>query len=214
MRLGIFGGSFDPPHLGHLAVAQDAIEALALEELLLVPARVSPFKVGEPVSAGALRAEMLEAAVAGHPRMRVWRGELERPAPSYTRDTLTQIRDEHPGAELLLLMGDDQWASFPGWRSPREILGLVRVCVLTRSPEAAGRDAPEWPHERVPTRRMEISSTEIRERVAAGLSVRFLVPEAVRSLIEVRGLYGTSDTTSDTAPDPAASATGLRTPGP
>lgn len=190
MRLGVFGGSFDPPHVGHLAVAQDAAEALALDLLLLVPARVSPFKIHDPGTPGEIRADMLERALAGHPRLRVWRGELERPAPSFTMDTLRALRTQYPEADLFLLMGEDQWGSFPNWREPEAILALAQVCVLDR--DAPGDDAGpgSWPHQRVRTRRVDVSSTEIRARVAAGSSIRYLVPETVRDAITTNRLYG------------------------
>lgn len=190
MRVGVFGGSFDPPHVGHLVVAQDATEALALDLLLLVPARVSPFKVQDSATPGEVRAEMLERALAGHPLMRVWRGELERPAPSYTVETLRDLATHYPGAEFFLLMGQDQWAGFSNWRDPEEILTIAQVCVLDRD---AGNDAPalgQRPHRRVHTRRVDVSSTEIRERVAAGQSIRYLVPEPVRDAITTNRLYG------------------------
>lgn len=190
MRVGVFGGSFDPPHVGHLAVAQDAAEALSLDLLLLVPARVSPFKAGEAVTPGEVRLELLRRALAGHPDLEAWPGELARPAPSYTVDTLREVRSQYPGADLFLLMGDDQWASFPDWRSPREILELATVCVLARAGDADGDGAPDWPHLRLPTRRVDVSSSEIRERAALGRSIRFLVPERVREAIIENRLYG------------------------
>jgi len=190
VRLGVFGGSFDPPHVGHLAVAQDAAEALALDLLLLVPARVSPHKVHDPGTAGDVRAEMLELGLSEHPLLKVWRGELERAAPSFTVDTLRELRREYPAAELFLLLGQDQWEAFPRWRDPEAILAVASVCVLDRDATGdAGR--PEgWPHLRVPTRRVDVSSTEIRERVAAGRSIRYLVPETVREAITKHRLYG------------------------
>lgn len=189
MKIGVFGGSFDPPHLGHLAVAQDAMEALELDLLLFVPARVSPFKVEDRGTDPEIRASMVEGALADHPRMRVWRGELSRPAPSYTVDTLEALRSEHPEAELHLLMGSDQWASFRDWKDPERIAGLARVCVLAREGEDGSGTDLVPPH-RVPVRRVDVSSTEIRERVAGGRSIRFLVPETVRTVIWENELYG------------------------
>ena len=192
MEIGVFGGSFDPPHLGHLNVARDAREALGLDRVLLVPARRSPFKTPEETpTPGELRVRLCEAAVDGEEGLAVWPGELERPAPSYTVDTLDALKGE--GRRLTLLIGEDQWARFHEWHRPRRILELARVAVLGRGgydgPDRPGGPGP-WPCARVSVRRIEISSTEIRRRVREGRSVRFLVPEAVRSLIEQHSLYG------------------------
>jgi nicotinate-nucleotide adenylyltransferase len=189
VRIGIFGGSFDPPHIGHLAVAQDALEALELDLLYFVPARISPFKIHDPGTDPSIRADLVEHALAGHPALRVWRGELERPAPSYTVETVEALRRIHPDGVLHLLMGSDQWSSFPRWRSPGRIVELATICVMGRAngADAAGEGA--FDARPVPTRRIDVSSTEVRERVAAGRSIRFLVPESVRRGIEENGLY-------------------------
>ena len=201
MEIGVFGGSFDPPHLGHLNVARDAAEHLGLGRVLLVPAHRSPFKTDSDATAPDLRRGMCEAAVAGDPLFEVWDGELRRPPPSWTVDSLEAL--ETPGRRLTLLMGQDQWATFHRWKAPRRILELARVAVLDRG----GYDGPpgpadgDWPCVRVPVRRLEISSTEIRDRVRTGRSIRYLVPEPVRSLIESNTLYGEPT---------AGSAVGLR----
>lgn len=195
MEIGVFGGSFDPPHLGHLAVAQDAQEALGLDLILFVPARVSPFKTEESGTDPDIRLRMVETALAGHPGFRVWDGELRRDPPSFTVDTLAALNAEYGQASLTLLMGEDQWASFPDWRAPERILDLARVAVLDREGhEDSGGDPEEgeWPSVRVAVRRMDISSTEIRERVREGRSIRFLVPESVRKQILSHNLYGAS----------------------
>lgn len=192
MRIGIFGGSFDPPHVGHLAVAQDAVEGLKLDLLYFVPARVSPFKLGVVGTDPQVRAALVELALEGHPRMRVWKGELTRPAPSYTVETLNEIAELHPGAELFLLMGSDQWASFSDWREPERIVELATVCVMGRT----GGALPErdrFGARSIRTRRIDVSSSEVRERVGARRSIRFLVPESVRHEIEERQLYRESE---------------------
>ena len=170
------------------------MEALSLDRLLLVPARVSPFKQDAPVTPGEIRVRLLEAAVAGDPAMEVWRGEVDRPGPSYTVDTLRELQRAFPGASLFLLMGEDQWASFSGWREPDAILSMAAVCVLHRAGGSEAAVGGDHPHRQLPTRRMDVSSSEVRERVAAGRSVRYLVPESVRALIHEQRLY-----------DPAAS---------
>jgi nicotinate-nucleotide adenylyltransferase len=192
VEIGVFGGSFDPPHLGHLNVARDALEWLELDQVLFVPARRSPFKGRvEGAAPGAVRKGLCEAAIREEPGMAVWDGELHRPEPSYTVDTLASLQE--PGRRLTLLLGADQWAQFHRWREPRRILDMARVGVLTRGgyegPDGPSGDGP-WPCVRVPVRRIEVSSTEIRRRARAGRSIRFLVPEAVRRIIEHQSLYG------------------------
>lgn len=165
------------------------MEALSLDRLLLIPAGVSPFKQDAPVTPGEVRVRLLEAAVAGDPAMEIWRGEVERPGPSFTVDTLRELRRAFPGASFFLLMGEDQWASFSGWREPDAILSMATVCVLRRGDAAEVAGDADLPHRQLPTRRMDVSSSEVRERVAAGRSVRYLVPEAVRALIHEQRLY-------------------------
>ena len=192
VEIGVFGGTFDPPHLGHLNVARDALEALRLDRVIFVPARRSPLKAERATRTPAeLRATLCEAAVAGEPGLSVWRGELERPAPSYTVDTLEALGAD--GDRLTLPIGEEQWARFHLWKRTGRILELARVAVLTRGgyDGPAGPEGPgPWPCSRVAVRRIEISSTEIRSRVREGRSVRFLVPEPVRRIIEQQSLYG------------------------
>ncbi len=190
MEIGVFGGSFDPPHLGHLNVARDAAEHLGLDRILLVPAHRSPSKTVDDGEDPEWRRRMCEAAVAGDPLFEVWDGELRRPPPSWTVDSLETLRS--PDRRLTLLMGQDQWATFHRWKEPRRILELARVGILDRGGYEGPSGPPEgdWPCVRVPVRRMEISSTEIRERIRSGRSIRYLVPEPVRTLIESNTLYG------------------------
>ncbi|MHB1169170.1 MAG: nicotinate-nucleotide adenylyltransferase [Longimicrobiales bacterium] len=133
MRLGIFGGTFDPPHLGHLIVAQDAALALALDRVLFVPAGTPPHKRDRQLSPAAARLAMVEAATAGNDRFDVEPWELEQTGPSYTLTTLRHLRQQHPEAELWLLIGADQWAEFATWRGPEEILSLACVGVIGRA---------------------------------------------------------------------------------
>jgi nicotinate-nucleotide adenylyltransferase len=179
--------------VGHLIVAQDTLERLGLDRIRFVPARVSPFKVEE---AGAtppeLRMEMVEAAIAGHPAFEASRVELERAGPSYTVETLRELRRAHPGMRLTLLLGGDQWSAFRRWREPDAILELARVAVFGRSgADLEPLEGLRLPHCTVPVTRIDLSSTAIRERVRRGRSIRYLVPEPVRLLIEANGLYTT-----------------------
>jgi nicotinate-nucleotide adenylyltransferase len=189
--VGVFGGTFDPPHVGHLVAARDALEYLGLDVVRFVPAHRSPFKREGASSGPGDRLEMVTRAVASDPALRVSRDEIERDPPSYTVDTLRRFSAGEPGTRWTLLLGADQWASFAEWREPHEIARLARIAVLTRE----GRDPEvmkggvDVPIIRVPVTRLDISSSEIRERVGRGRSVRYLVPEPVRAFIESKELY-------------------------
>jgi nicotinate-nucleotide adenylyltransferase len=199
VRLGVFGGTFDPPHIGHLVAAQDALTSLALDRVVLVPAAVPPHKLDRTITPGRIRLELLRAAVAGDARFEVDDLELRREGPSWTVDTLRALGAARPDAELFLLMGADQYAELDTWREPDEIRRLARIAVLARAgtevPAGADRAA-------VNVTRIDITSTEIRRRVAAGLPIRFLVPAPVEALIARHGLYGAA------APGPAPGSGG------
>lgn len=188
MRVGIFGGTFDPPHLGHLAVASDLHSRLSLDRVIFVPAAVSPFKRGADSAAAEIRLEMTVAATAGDPRFVVERLEIDRPPPSYTVDTLRELRSRLPGAELWLLVGADVARDLGRWNSPAEIARLARLAVFARDGDSVLAE-PGDPFTRIPVLRLDISSTEIRRRVWAGEPIRYLVPDAVREIIEREGLY-------------------------
>lgn len=189
MRIGIFGGTFDPPHVGHLIAAQDAYSALGLDRLLFVPAAVPPHKQGVVSTPAEARLEMLRAAVAGDPRFEVDDVELRRPGPSYTVDTLRELRRRDPSAALTLLMGVDQFRDLHTWREPLEIARLAEVVVLTRAGVADVGTPLDIPYRLVPVTRVDLSATEIRRRVAAGEPIRYLVPAAVESIIVREGFY-------------------------
>ena len=196
MRVGIFGGSFDPVHVGHLAIANAALESVPLDRVLFVLARRAPLKERGPVAGEADRLAMLELAVAGEPRFSVSRIELERAGPSYTVDTLEALS----GADLLfLILGGDALAALPRWKDPDRIATLATLVVAERpgAPERAGHeqkgtvvafDAP----------RLDISSLELRARAARGRSLRYLVPDPVWRHIEARGLYRAEGPSSGT----------------
>jgi nicotinate-nucleotide adenylyltransferase len=188
VRLGVFGGTFDPPHIGHLVAAQDALTELGLDRVILVPAAAPPHKLDRPITPGRIRLELLQAAVGGDPRFEVADLELRRSGPSWTVDTLRALRERSPGAELFLLVGVDQFVEFETWREPEEIRRLARIVVLARGGGAAPAGG-DWIT--VSVTRADITSTEVRRRVAAGLPIRFLVPAAVEALIVRHGLYGT-----------------------
>jgi nicotinate-nucleotide adenylyltransferase len=191
VRIGILGGTFDPPHLGHLVAAEDALSCLGLDAVRLVPARVSPFKVGEMQTAAEERVALVRAAVAGNPHLQVGLQEVEREPPSYTVDTLRYCSAEEPEVRWTLLLGVDQWASFGNWKEPEEIARMARIAVLTREGQdpAAVDPGVDVPWQAVPVTRIDISSSLVRERRGRGESIRYLVPEAVRTLIEAKELY-------------------------
>lgn len=189
MRLAIFGGSFDPPHVGHLLAAQDAFDALSLDRLILVPAAAQPLKSASPTPP-ELRYEMVRLTF-DDPRFEVSRVELERGGVSFTVDTLAHFATVYPDAERHLLLGADVLATFHQWREPARVLELARPVILEReageAPVPAGAGDGRW--QRLATRRIDVSSTEIRQRVRAGKSIRGFVTESVAALIERDGLY-------------------------
>lgn len=185
--IGLFGGSFDPVHHGHLIVGQVAAEQLKLHALRFVPAREQPFKRGMHRSSAEHRAAMLSLATAGTAGFEVELSELERPGPSYTVDTLRHLRQREPDAELLLLLGADAAAELPAWREAAEIPRLARVAVFAR-PGSPVPQAP-WVSAVVTVPAIDISATEIRARVARGKSVRYWVPDAVAEYIATHRLY-------------------------
>lgn len=188
MRLGVYGGTFDPPHLGHLVAASETCEALGLDRVLWVPSAVHPLKAGRVRTAPELRLEMVRAAVAGDPRFAADDLELRRQGPSYTVDTLRALRAREPGAELFLVTGADILGELHRWRAPDEVLRLATLVVVSRAGEAlspAGGAAARA----VEITRVDVSSTQVRRLAAAGKSIRYLVPEAVRAVIERERLY-------------------------
>jgi nicotinate-nucleotide adenylyltransferase len=194
VNIGLFGGTFDPPHTGHLIVAQDAALALGLDRILFVPAARPPHKAGHALTAAKLRVAMLELAVGDDPRFAIEGVELLRSGPSYTVDTLRALHQARPGTAWTLLVGADQYADFGTWREPGEILRLARLGVLSRggSASSGGGSAAAGDGERVvhvAVTRIDISSTDVRRRVAAGLSIRYLVPAPVASYIDSHRLY-------------------------
>jgi nicotinate-nucleotide adenylyltransferase len=191
-RLGIFGGTFDPPHHGHLIVAADAFEALRLDRLLFVPAAEPPHKVGAVSATAEQRIRMVAAAIESDDRFALDDLETRRQGTSYTVDTLRALKSRDPDAELVFLLGIDQFRALASWREPDEVALLARLGVLSRSGEAPDLSGP-YPAVHVPVTRVDLSATEIRNRVRAGLSIRYRVPEAVREIIEGEGLYRGDD---------------------
>lgn len=185
--IGLFGGSFDPVHHGHLIVAQVAVEALSLDTLRFVPAREQPFKQGRHRSSPKHRAAMLSLAIAGNPAFALERSELERPGPSYTVHTLEDLRRRRPNSELVLLLGADAAAELGAWHEAARIPQLARVVVFARPGASVPSSASIAQVIEVPA--IDVSATEIRRRVHRGRSIRYWVPDAVAEYIIRHRLY-------------------------
>ena len=194
MRLGVFGGTFDPIHLGHLRAAENALECLALDRVAFVPAGTPPHRA-EPLSSALDRYAMAALATAGHPRFAVSDVELRRDGPSYTVDTVACLRRESPDAEVFVIVGSDTFPEMATWKEHDRLMALCTVAVVARPGErsdTAGEAANLEPSSRVA--RVEgpglaISASAIRGRVRQQRSVRYLVPEAVADYIAKRALY-------------------------
>ena len=181
MRIGLLGGSFDPVHYGHLRAAEWSLEALALDRVLLVPARRSPFK-GPGIASDRDRLAMLKRAAADNPRFEVETCELDREPPSYTVDTLRTLTRRAPGDAFILILGSDAAKDLEKWREIGEIRSLADLRILARPDESSGPEALAFEG-------LSVSSTGIRRAVSAGRSIRYLTPDSVRLYIEEKGLY-------------------------
>ena len=198
MRIGVYGGTFDPVHLGHLAVAEAVRDAAGLARVLFVPNSRQPLKVDGPYATGAQRLRMVEAAVAGNQGFAVSTLEIGQVGPSYTIESLDTLRVAQPEVEWRFILGTDAVNGLGSWRQPDRIIAEYRPLVLIR----AGWERIDWPAlERVrPNARalidvvdvphLAIASRELRERVRQGRTIRYLVPDAVRAIIEAERIYG------------------------
>ena len=203
MRLGILGGTFDPIHLGHLLLAEECREILALDKVLFVPAGQPWLKAGQPLTAAIHRLRMVELATADNPHFEVLRWEVERPGPSYTVDTLERLRVElGSDAELHFILGLDALADFPRWKDPERILQLANLAVVPRPGYSTEGDADDivagiksrYPAyadriTRLAVASVAISATDLRRRAAIGQSLRYRTPAAVGEYIGEKGLY-------------------------
>ncbi|MHB1354929.1 MAG: nicotinate-nucleotide adenylyltransferase [Anaerolineae bacterium] len=201
-RLGVFGGTFDPIHLGHLVVAEEARTSLALDGILFIPARVSPFKLGQATACAEDRLRMVELAIADNIAFQTCRLEIEREGPSYTVDTLQQLRALYgPQPELYLLMGTDSLAMIASWHHVTELVQLARIVAYTRPGASFDLDGL---NRKVPglaaavnlldAVKLDISATDIRRRVRTGRTIRYMVPPSVEAYIHQHGLYLTEGT--------------------
>jgi len=182
-KIAIYGGTFDPVHHGHLIVAREAIERLGAEQVIFIPARVSPLRKTAPVARDEIRLLMIKAAIENEPGFAVDDCELLRPPPSYTIDTIEQIRQRNSEATIYCLIGEDNVDKLTKWRRFADLEKMVHLVVLDRS--------GQQPHHAYPIirRKIDISATEIRKRVATGRSIRYFVPPAVEEIIRREKLY-------------------------
>ena len=199
MRLGILGGAFNPPHIGHLVCAQEALVQLELESVLFVPVGEAPHRELEQDPGAEARVEMCHRAVSRDDRLELSRIEVDRPGPSYTVDTLRELRERSPEGELVLVLGGDQAATLPSWRDPDAVLRLATVAAVPRT---------GWSRERIEVKvasvkgaqrlvffdmpRVDVSSSLVRKRAGEGTPIRYLVPDGVADYIFAHGLYGAS----------------------
>jgi nicotinate-nucleotide adenylyltransferase len=214
LRIGILGGAFNPPHIGHLVCAQETLLQLELEQVLWIPAGQPPHRELEADPGAEARLEMVELAIAGDERFTSSRIELDRDGPSYTSDTLRELRRQAPDDELFLILGGDQAAALSSWHEPEEVLALATVAVVERvtwTRNAIGikigrlRGAERVRYLDMPL--MQVSSTVIRRRVAAERPIRYFVPEKVESYIAANGLYRAERPAAETASAAAAETT-------
>ena len=202
MRVGILGGTFDPVHLGHLIIAEESRLSLALDRVLFVPAGQPWLKAGQPLTEAGHRRRMVELAVASNPHFDCLSSELDRPGPSYTVDTLAELRaDWGPDVELHFILGQDAFASFHRWKEPGRLLELARLVVVSRpgyheeqQDAIINRTLARYREQGdritvLPVPMVDFSATEIRRRAAAGRSFRYQVPEPVEQYIIEQGLY-------------------------
>jgi len=208
MRLGIFGGSFDPPHHGHLLLAECCREACQLDQVWFLPTAVPPHKQDKQLTTAEARIEMLQLAIAGNPAFSVSSYEVERGGVNYTVDTLAHFRQEDPDGQLFFLLGADMLHDLPNWRQAAKVCELATPVVVSRpgtgqldfdalAPVASAQRIDTIRSHQVEMPQVEISSTEIRRRVSQQLSIRYRTPRSVEKYIETHGLYrkeiGTTD---------------------
>jgi nicotinate-nucleotide adenylyltransferase len=197
LRVGVLGGSFDPPHIGHLILAEEARDQLGLDKVLFAPAGQQPLKQGQRVTAVEDRVRMTELATADNDSFEVSRGDVDRPGPHYTVDLIAIIAAQlPPDAEIYFLMGFDSLRDLPKWRDPDKLIRIARLVALTRPDTPIEWDALEaaLPGVRERVRlldmpELEIASRDLRERVRTGRSIRYMVTDAVLGFIVAKGLY-------------------------
>jgi len=196
-RIGVFGGTFDPIHNAHLAMAQAAMRSAGLDRVLFVVSASPPHKRRGPLAGAEDRYAMVSEALADEPGMAPSRVELDRPGPSYMADTLRILQDEYGDAELFLILGMDSLSDLPNWRAPQDILGRARILAIPRPGHWSVPESLNGHYEVVPFQETTLSSTAVRARIASGEPCDDLVPPCVVRLIEERAIY--DDTGADGA---------------
>jgi nicotinate-nucleotide adenylyltransferase len=189
VRIGLLGGSFDPPHNGHLLAAGDALTALRLDRVIFIPTSIQPLKAGRAGASAAQRLEMVRLLLDNEAGFELDSIEIDRGGLSYTVETLTALAAKMPGSELFWLVGADIPQTFAKWRSPERIVELATLVVLQRSDEVPELSGLPGAPQLLATRRVDISSTEIRQRVREGKSIRGFVPDSVAAFIASEALY-------------------------
>jgi nicotinate-nucleotide adenylyltransferase len=203
MKIGIYGGSFDPIHTAHLILAECAADSLGLDQVRFIPTSVSPFKQAAKPSEDKHRLEMIRLAIGGNSRFALDAREVDRGGVSYTIDTVKSLKAEFPESELWILMGSDSVVDFGKWRSPAELLQLTKLAVMVRpdtldSPSTvdwsglqaiANKRSAEEIGQAIPAPQLEISSSDLRSRCQSGRSIRYQVPASVQAYIQEHGLY-------------------------
>jgi nicotinate-nucleotide adenylyltransferase len=184
----MLGGSFDPPHVGHLLAAVDAYDGLGLDRLVFIPASIQPLKIGRASATAAQRVEMVRRLIAGDSRFEVDAIETEREGVSFSVDTVTAYADRYPSAELFFLVGADVVGSLESWRAPDRIAALATIVVVERGDDPP-KPAGKLPVRHLRTRRVDVSSTEIRDRVRGGRAIHGFTTPAVADFIASAGLY-------------------------
>lgn len=183
MRIGIYGGSFDPIHIAHLILAEQAREQGKLDRVLFIPAGKQPLKAAGALTTFEKRVEMVEAAIAGNPAFEVDTCEGNRPGPSYTVDTLKDLRQRYPKAELILILGSDCIPDLPKWREPEAIAKLATLLLVSRPGTETAMPPSYFRWQKVECPLMEVSSTDIRQRLKENRSARYLLPEGVERIL-------------------------------
>lgn len=204
MRIGLYGGSFDPVHQGHLIVAECCREQARLDKVLFLPAAIPPHKQGRPLTEAPHRVEMLRLAIGGHPAFAISTDEIDRGGVSYTVDTLSRLRTDHPADELLLILGPDALTDLPTWREPATILDRAEIIAVERegvddvraiadAPQVAALLGPERARRLVENRvtcpAIGIRASALRAAIRAGQSIRYRTPRAVEQYIAAHALY-------------------------
>ncbi|MDX5476011.1 MAG: nicotinate-nucleotide adenylyltransferase [Bacillaceae bacterium] len=185
-KIGILGGTFDPPHIGHLIIANEVMHSLSLDEIWFIPNRIPPHKLNKSITETSSRVEMIQLAIEDNEQFHLNTLELERSGPSYTYDTIVTLKELHPTYEFFFIIGADMVEYLPKWHRIDELVGLIQFVGVKR---AGYQVHTTYPVIEVEIPQVDISSTLIRKKIKDGLSFRYLVPEKVQIYIEENNLY-------------------------